>query len=318
MDSKRFEIEKVPADLGFEEFHSRYFEPELPVVIEGVGQAVQRIEDMTFDKLREEFVEKGAVKVNTFWFEGTAESLSPLMKTPEIVARELEHSYCRETHCRLWLNAAGNLTPSHYDGNLLYVFNLQLKGRKEWRIVSPHTPLRNYPFSRAALLRVNTNEDHQPEHKGVEYCDFVLEEGDMIYLPPLWHHSVKATAEQNININWVATRKKGFVFSKTLQRERELLKFAQICYKLTGQTSLLNLALGAGIENYLENFAGVGWDFIEQQTSDINFFQVMARVLKEAAMAGFVIKDLQKIKRQMKKTPLDSLEKSGIRVSSDS
>ncbi|NOY00796.1 MAG: hypothetical protein GXP30_13865, partial [Verrucomicrobia bacterium] len=179
-------------------------------------------------------------------------------------------------------------------------------------------PLRNYPFSRAALLRDNTNEDQQSEPKGVEYCDFVLEEGDMIYLPPLWHHSVEAIAEQNININWVATRKKGYVYSKTLQRERELLKFAQVCYKLTGQTSLLNLALGAGIENYLEDFAGIGWDFIEQQTSGIKISQVMMRVLKEAAMAGFVVKDLKKIKRQMKKTPLDSLKEASSARSANS
>ncbi len=318
MCAKRFKIEKIPADVGSDEFHNRYFEPEYPVVIEGVGQTVQRFKDMSFDKVREKFVDGGEVKVNTFWFEGSAQALSPLVKTPDIVAQELKASFCRETHCRLWLNAAGNITPSHYDGNLLYVFNLQLKGRKEWRIVSPHTPLRNYPFSRAALLGNNLQNKPHALPKNAKFCNFVLEEGDMIYLPPLWHHSVKAIAEQNININWVATRKTGYVLSKTLQRERELLKFAQICYKLTGQTSLLNLALGAGIENYLENFAGVGWNFIKQQTSGINLFQVVTRILKEASMAGFVIKDLKKIRTQMKKTPLDSLKEAALAKSSNS
>ena len=304
--AKKFEIEKIPADFDFDEFHTKYFVPERPVVMQGIGQKIQRGEELTIENIREKIVEKGLATVNTFWFEGPSEMLELLADTPEIVAREMAESHLREKHCRLWLNGPGNLTPSHYDGNMLFVFNLQLKGRKEWRIVSPDTPMRNYPFSRAALFPSEENSEPQ---KGIEYCDFALEEGDMIYLPPMWHHAVKATAPQNININWIGTRKSGHVYSKTLQRERELLKYAHLCYKLTGRTKLHNKILGAGIEGYLENYGGVGWDFIAEQTTDVKLHQVALRFFKEVAMAPFALKDSKKLKAQMKKKPLDSVKK---------
>lgn len=307
MSTKRFEIETAPHDIGFDEFHERYFVPERPVLIKGLGPKIQRIEELSIENIREKLVETGLASVNTAWFEGPAEMLALLADTPEIVVRELADSHLRKNHCRLWLNGAGNVTPSHYDGNLLYVFNLQLKGRKEWRIVSPHTPLRNYPFSRAALFK--SGSDWPAVKKKTEYCDFVLDEGDMIYLPPSWHHAVKATAESNININWVGTRKSDHVKSKALTRELELLKYALIFNKLTGRTKLLNLMLGAGIENYLENYAGVGWDFIKEHTKDVKLHRVATRLLKEIALAGFALKDMKKLKRQLKKKPLDSVKK---------
>lgn len=312
MTHRCFEIDKVSADIDFDEFHRSYFEPELPVVIEDIGQRLQRTNNLTFDNIRGKILEKGLAEVNTSWFEGPVNMLDSLVATPEIVAKELEDSHCRETPCRLWMNAAGNLTPSHYDGNLLYVFNLQLKGRKEWRIVSPHTPLDNYPFSRAAL---HTSIGEQaPRQKALEYCDFTLEEGDMVYLPPLWHHAVKAAAEQNINVNWVATRKSGYVPSKTLQRELELLKFGLVCYQLTGRAELLDLVLGAGIKNYMENYAGVGWNFIREQTESIKLRQVFTRILKEATHLGYAVKDYKKLKDNLRKKPLDSLKEAASTV----
>ncbi len=312
MKATSFSIDRVPADIGFDAFDRVYFAPERPVIISGIGPVIQRSDDLSIGNIRERIVETGLAAVNTVWFEGPAEMLESLAGTPEIVARVLADSHRRANHCRLWLNGAGNLTPSHYDGNLLYVFNLQLKGRKEWRIVSPHTPLRNYPFSRGALFR--SKDGGLPRQHGIEYADFALEEGDMLYLPPLWHHAVKATAESNINVNWVATRKSGFVESKTLRRERELLKFAHLCYNLNGRTRLLNLILGAGIENYLENFAGVGWEFIREQTQGIGKRHVLARVLKELAFLPFALKDLRKIRGQLRTKPLDSLPKQAAAI----
>ena len=86
-----------------------------------------------------------------------------------------------------------------------------------------------------------------------------------------------------------------------------MLKFAHACYNLNGRTRLLNLILGAGIENYLENFGGVGWDFIAELTRDVKGHRVATRVLTELAFLGFALKDLKKIRRQLKAKPLDSL-----------
>ena len=120
---------------------------------------------------------------------------------------------------------------------------------------------------------------------------------------------MKATAESNININWVATRKSGHVESKAQKREIELLKYALLQHNLTGRTKTLDLILGAGIKDYLANFAGVGWDFIEAQTKDISAFRAMIRLCKEIAFSGFALRDMGKLKRQLKKKPLDSLKK---------
>ena len=301
-----FEIAEAPADISFDEFDENYFQPEIPVVIRGIGGKVRCTDDLTIENIREKIVDKGLVTENTSWFEGPSEMLDLLVDTPEIVSRPMGEAYLRKNHCRLWLNGAGNFTPSHYDGNMIFVYNLQLKGRKEWRIVSPHTPLTNYPFSRAALF--GNGGTTPPRKKGIEFSEFVLEEGDMIFLPAFWHHCVRATAESNVNVNWVGTRKSGWVESKSLQRERELLKFALIHYKLWKRTGLLNLMLGAGIEGYVENFAGVGWDFIHEVAADVPFHRFLTRMFKEAAMAPFALKDSKRIKKQLKAKPLDSVK----------
>ncbi len=309
MKRQRFEIERVPSNVGFEGFVEKYFEPERPVVIEGIGKDIQRLDDLRIDTIREKIIAKGLAVVNTYWFEGPSEMLNLLVDTPDIVSRLLSQSHVRKNHCRLWLNRAGNVTPSHYEGNLLYVFNLQLKGRKEWRIVSPHTPSKNYPFSRVAPL-LGAGETSPAVKKGIQYSEFALEEGDMIYLPALWHHAVKATANVNVNVNWVGTRKSGYVNSKLLRREKELLKFALFYYRLTGRTRTLNFILGAGIKNYLENFAGVGWDFIREITEDIRMHRVATRILKELVMTPIVLKDLKKLRAQLRTNPLDSLQQN--------
>ena len=305
--STSFEIDRVPWGYPWEDFEKNYFQPEKPVVFEGLGQKVRRTDDLSIESIRERIVEKGLASVNTSWFEGPSEMLELLVDTPEVVSRPMSEAHLRKNHCRLWLNGAGNLTPSHYDGNMLFVFNLQLKGRKEWRIVSPHTPLANYPFSRGAIF--DKGGVTRPTQKNIEFCEFALEEGDMVYLPPLWHHSVKATADANVNVNWVGTRKTGHMPSKTLTREKELLRWARVHKKLTGSTKFPNLALGAGIKNYVENYAGVGWDFVDEFTRGIGFHRVILRFLKELGTAPAAIKDRKRLKKQLAKKPLDSVKK---------
>ncbi|MEM9478282.1 MAG: cupin-like domain-containing protein [Verrucomicrobiota bacterium] len=300
------EIARIPWDTSHAEFDEKYFQPEQPVIIEGVGPKIKNADNLSIESIRESIVEKGLATENTSWFEGPAAMLDPLAKTPEIISRSLEVSHLRKNHCRLWLNGPGNLTPSHYDGNLLFVFNLQLKGTKEWRIVSPHTPLTNYPFSRVALT--NKGGTNRPTKTGIRYTEFTLEEGDMVFVPPLWHHSVKATGEANVNVNWVGTRKSGHVASKTLTRERELLKWSLLHRKLIGNNNLPNLALGGGIKNYVENYGGVGESFIHEFTDGIGYHRAVTRIFKESLQLPAVLKDLKWLKAQFKKKPLDSVK----------
>ena len=54
------------------------------------------------------------------------------------------------------------------------------------------------------------------------YTRFILNEGDMLYIPPLWFHQVTALNQENINLNWVMTKKKTKISSRALTREMEL------------------------------------------------------------------------------------------------
>ena len=123
----------------------------------------------------------------------------------------------------------------------------------------------------------------------------------------LWHHKVESLEEANININWVGTKKSDYVDSITMAREIELLKFALLFYKFTGRTKFINTILGAGREGYIENFAGVGWSFIDNIAKDISQWQVIKRIIKELTNLPSVIKDRKEIKRKLKIKPLDSL-----------
>lgn len=293
MSTNRFEIESAPPDIGAEEFHARHFLPERPVVIRGIGPTIRRTQDLSIENIRKRIIETGLGIAEAAWFQGPAAMVEPLVETPPFVAHSLEGAHRRPNHCRLWINRAGNVTPTHYDGNMIFVFNLQLAGRKEWRLVSPKTPLRTYPFSRAAIL----GQGDWPTVKGdTHYCDFVLEEGDMVFVPALWHHAVKATAEHNVNINWVATRASDHAPSKGFDRELELLKFALIARRIIGDTTLLNLLMGTGRKDYLEKYAGVGWDFIETHTRRVKPRRVATRLMKEIPFAPAALRDRNRLK----------------------
>ena len=105
----------------------------------------------------------------------------------------------------------------HYDTNLVNVFNAQITGKKEWLLLSPDNPPVCYPFSNFAIV----GEDDEKVCAGSVHTRFTLNEGDMVYLPPLWFHKVTSHDEENININWIFTNKSTNIMSKTLERDLE-------------------------------------------------------------------------------------------------
>ncbi len=54
-----------------------------------------------------------------------------------------------------------------------------------------------------------------------KYTKLTLNEGDMLYIPPLWFHKVFSIGGENINLNWIFTKRETQVASKTLCRELE-------------------------------------------------------------------------------------------------
>jgi ribosomal protein L16 Arg81 hydroxylase len=140
-------------------------------------------------------------------------------KTPELIDQLLQSPevFPRTQLMRIWIHKLGNVSSWHYDANMVNVFNIQVTGKKEWILVSPKTPLDCYPFTSFAIM--DNNDEKIYQHK--TYTRFILNEGDMLYIPPLWFHKVFSLGEENINLNWIFTKKETSVSSKTLTRELE-------------------------------------------------------------------------------------------------
>jgi hypothetical protein len=276
-----FEVEKVALEeMDFKRFYENYFVTEIPIILTGVANHWRARKEWTAESLQKKIEESSAAFKNRLWYESSEDFLKDEYATPEIVSRTFAetHSVRRKTFCRFWVNEKGNVTNWHYDGNGLYVFNVQVKGCKQWTIISPQTPLASYPFGHRSL----PFSFRKPDGNMI-YAQFKLEEGEMIFLPPFWQHHVIALDETNINFNWVGTKKTVPVDSEALKREREILSLAKwvVRFKLTRH--LFGRADNFLNTVYVNTFAGIGFPLIEDLTRGVSPQAVFRRTAREAA-----------------------------------
>jgi len=209
-----------------ETFRVDFYEKEEPVLLRNVATVPGAVECLA-RTLKARIVRDEPDEENArLWHDIRPDTIAHLYETPQLI-RELFESddvLLRERHLRVWLSVRGHHTPWHYDANSIHVFNLQLRGTKRWRIVSPETPLMCVPFSNIGLYRNYSLARRRS-------FDFEANEGDLLFLPRYWFHSVTSLGDLNINLNWVLTPRRPAA-SRTARREAELVWIKRRLYRL--------------------------------------------------------------------------------------
>jgi len=252
-DGSTHAIPTVSAPPGRAEFLEKYCDPERPLLIKGLGKDWPARSKWSLDRLRADLHGNPDVKDRGVFFVSRKPVLEEDIEMPAFLEGILtsDQVMADSIAWRFWVNKKHNKTVFHYDTNAENVITVQVKGRKEWILVSPDTPLPCYPFTNFTLLK-----DEGKLLRNKEYYKFDLEEGDLLYVPPLWYHRAVSMEKENININWTFTKRETSVVTREFKREIErcdLLdsfknsnsSLVRRCYKM---------AIGA-----MPKVGGIGW-----------------------------------------------------------
>lgn len=119
---------------------------------------------------------------------------------------ELRNDICIPDYCfvgggelrslNAWFGPAGTVTPLHHDPhhNIL----AQVVGKKYIRLYPASLSEELYPYSETMLCNSsqvdldNIDETKFPKVRDLEFFDCILDEGEMLYIPPKWWHYVRS------------------------------------------------------------------------------------------------------------------------------
>lgn len=250
-----------------DQFVSEFYHAEQPVVLTGAAQTPATVDEVC-DRLNARINEDATASQRLLWYDVRRDLLDQICTTPAVVDELMdpEAAFLRENCVRIWFNPQGHITPWHYDGHSLHVFNLQLKGKKRWTIVAPETPFACTPFSHTVATK-------RPSLNGKRLFTFEVEEGDMLFLPRYWYHYVESLGEMNINVNWVLMPKVPAVPSATATREAEMMWLK----------SRMDPWLPKGAKKTLHTYAGHGKPAVDKLTENVTVGAGVLRVAKEFA-----------------------------------
>ncbi|KAL8547858.1 hypothetical protein ACS0TY_007250 [Phlomoides rotata] len=106
-----------------------------------------------------------------------------------------------------WFGPPGTVTPLHHDPhhNIL----AQVVGKKYIRLYPASLSEELYPHSESMLCNSsqvdldNIDEEEFPKIVDLEFVDCILEEGEMLYIPPKWWHYVRSlTSSFSVSFWW--------------------------------------------------------------------------------------------------------------------
>ena len=292
-----FEIAREPSSISFETFLEKYYETETPVLIENIGKDWSAVGTWTEDYIRVKLMQDKKAKAASLWYWMEKDTLDDDYETPELINLLLNSDdvFPRNELMRIWAHAQGNVSSWHYDANMVNVFNVQITGRKEWFLVSPQTPLMCYPFTSFAVM--DDNDDKIFQHK--KYTHLILNQGDMLYIPPLWFHKVISLDKENLNLNWIFTKKKTDIVSSTLVRELD--RYALQSYLSNHRFKWVQKTF-AHINSSIPGYLRWKWRYPEMITTPVKpeFLHLLRLNIKEISSIGKVLLHANKIKPYLK------------------
>lgn len=120
---------------------------------------------------------------------------------PELRKDIREPEYCclgenEDVEVNAWFGPGGTVSPLHHDPK--HNFLAQVVGQKRVLLYSPEDTKYLYPHPTRLLSNTSSvdpeNPDFQthPEYKNAKGWECLLEEGEMLYIPPTWWHHVRA------------------------------------------------------------------------------------------------------------------------------
>ena len=280
MTSGFFDIRRVHQDISFEDFYQQFFITETPVIIEGIGQSWPATSKWSIPYLQDRLSNEASVSSMLRFFKLDRHVLADDFTVPTFIKR-LNNSpevFPYRSNARIWINTRNNVSSWHYDNGMVSNFNTQITGKKDWILVSPQTPIACYPYSSYGIF-----DKEEKILKNKIYTKFMLNQGDMLYLPPLWQHTVKAIADININLCWVYTKRKTEVSSPALVRDQQ--RYLIDSYLSRHRLSLvrkLHTKLMSALPAYLNN----QWLYDEMIESGMNYnwFDFLVMIIREDSM----------------------------------
>ncbi|KNA25428.1 hypothetical protein SOVF_005430 isoform A [Spinacia oleracea] len=106
-----------------------------------------------------------------------------------------------------WFGPGGTVTPLHHDPH--HNLFAQVVGKKYVRLYAASVSEELYPHSETMLCNSsqvdldNIDDNAFPKAKDLEFMDCILDEGDMLYIPPKWWHYVRSlTPSLSVSFWW--------------------------------------------------------------------------------------------------------------------